>query len=130
MKIGKAHRNVRSANRRCETCYMILKNLKIYPYLTLVVWACRGASERQYIGAGGSRCANILAQGGLGVPIYWRRGASERQYIGAGGPRCANILAHRCPSPPIGNDDQAQCANKMFFVWRRVNRCANSIGGL
>ncbi len=104
MKIGKAHQNFRSANRRCETCYMILKNLKIYPILTLVVWACREA---------------------------W-----ERQYIGAGGPRCASILAHWCPPPPIGNFDQAQCAIKFFpcsvrhSYWRRVNRCANSIGGL
>ena len=65
--------------------YMILKNLKIYSFLTLVVWACRGALERQY--------------------------------IGAGGPRCANILAHRCPPPPIGKGDQAQCANKNFFVF-------------
>ena len=30
--------------------YMILKNLKVYPFLTLVVWACRV-----------DRCANILA---------------------------------------------------------------------
>ncbi len=72
MKIGKAHRNVRSANRRCETVYDI-ENLKVYPFLTLVVWACR---------------------------VDW----------------CANILAHRCPPPPIGNGDQAQLANKNFFV--------------
>ena len=65
--------------------YMILKNLKVYPFLTLVVWACRGASERQYIGA-------------------------ER-------PWCANILAHQCPPPPIGNADQAQSANNIFFVF-------------
>jgi hypothetical protein len=74
--------------------YMILKNLKVYPFLTLVVWACRVD-------------------------------------------RCANILAHQCPSPPIGNGDQAQCANKNFFVFRSatpigagVHRFANSIGGL
>jgi hypothetical protein len=54
--------------------YMILKNLKVYPFLTLVVWACRVD-------------------------------------------RCANILAHRCPPPPIGNGDQAQCANKIFFMF-------------
>ncbi len=54
--------------------YMILKNLKVYPCLTLVVWVCR---------------------------VDW----------------CANILAHPCPPPPIGNGDQAQCANKIFFVF-------------
>ncbi len=32
--------------------------------------------------------------------------------------RCTNILAHRCPPPPIGNDDQAQCANNFFFLVR------------
>ena len=31
--------------------------------------------------------------------------------------RSANILAHRCPPPPIGKGDQAQCANKYFFVF-------------
>ena len=79
MKTGKAHRNVRSPNRRCETCYMMLKNLKVYPFLTLVVWACRV----------------------IGAPIVMARGAS----------------VHRCPPPPIGNADQAQCANKIFFVF-------------
>jgi hypothetical protein len=54
--------------------YMILKNLKVYPFLTLVVWVCR-------------------------VDL------------------CANILAHGCPPPPIGNGNQAQCANKNFFVF-------------
>jgi hypothetical protein len=49
--------------------YMILKNLKVYPFLTLVVWACRV-----------DRCANS-------------------------------------PPPPIGDGDQAQCANKKFFVF-------------
>jgi hypothetical protein len=29
---------------------------------------------------------------------------------------CVNILAHRCPPPPIGNDDQARCANNFFFL--------------
>jgi hypothetical protein len=78
----------------------------------------------------------LLAEGDTGAPIYWRRGASERQYIGAGGPPCANILAHLCPPPPIGNADQAQCANNIFSCsvrhsyWRRVDRCANSIGGI
>ena len=76
-----------------------------------------GTSERQYIGAGGPRSANILAQGGLGAPIYWRRKASVRQYIGAERPRCANILAHQCPPPPIGNADQAQSANNIFFLF-------------
>jgi hypothetical protein len=66
---------------------------------------------------GGHRSANILAQGGLGAPIYWRRKASVRQYIGAERPRCANILAHQCPPPPIGNADQAQSANNIFFLF-------------
>ena len=46
--------------------YMILKNLKVYPFLTLVVWVCRwiGApivmarSVHQYIGAPMSPSAN------------------------------------------------------------------------
>ncbi len=53
---------------------MILKNLKVFPFLTLVVRECRVD-------------------------------------------RCANILAHRCPPPPIGDADQAQYANKIFFVF-------------
>jgi len=50
--------------------------------------------------------------------------------------RCANILAHRCPPPPIGNDDQARCANNFFSCsvrhpyWRRVHWCANRSGGI
>ncbi len=44
----------------------------------------------------------------FGAPIYWR-----------GGHRCANILAHRCAPPPIGNADQAQCANNFFFMFDR-----------
>ncbi len=38
-----------------------------------------GTPERQYIGAGGPRSANILAQKGLGAPIYWRTNVPLRQ---------------------------------------------------
>jgi hypothetical protein len=64
-----------------------------------------------------SNTSSVGVQGGLGAPVYWRRGASVRQYIGAGGPRSANILAQGGLGAPIGNDDQAQCANKNFFVF-------------
>ncbi len=31
--------------------------------------------------------------------------------------QCTNILAHWCPTPPIGNADQARCANNFFFLF-------------
>jgi hypothetical protein len=48
--------------------YMILKNLKVYPFLTLVMWACRV-----------DRCANSNGPGCIGAPIYWRTDVPLRQ---------------------------------------------------
>jgi hypothetical protein len=51
----------------------------------------------------------------IGAPIYWRRGASVRQYIGA-------------PMSPAQNKIFS-CSVRHSY-WRRVHRCANSIGGI
>jgi hypothetical protein len=57
MKIGKAHRNVRSANRRCKTVHDIEKSEGISLSNTSSV-SVQGGSVRQYIGAPMSPSAN------------------------------------------------------------------------
>ncbi len=47
---------------------MILKNLKVYPFLTLVVWACKV-----------DRCDKSNGIGCIGAPIYWRTDVPLRQ---------------------------------------------------
>ncbi len=131
MKTGKAHRNVRSANRRCKTGYMI-------PRVPQCLSPCFGTPPTPSpasVSPPWTKRGDTLAcrLRGWGVPIRttgenaWHiililillaRGTSERQYIGAGGPRCANIMVHRCPPPLIGYADQAQCANNIFFPVR------------
>jgi hypothetical protein len=130
MKIGEAHRNVRSAKRRCKTCYMIPRvpqclsprfgtpptpspasvsppGIKRGVHTRLQVKGLRGP-----IRTTGENAWHIIL---ILILLAW--GTSERQYIGAGGPRCTNIMAHRCPPSPIGYADQAQCANNIFFLF-------------
>jgi hypothetical protein len=57
MKIGKAHRNVRSANRRCETVHDIEKSEGL-PLSNTSSVGVQGGSVRQYIGASMSPSAN------------------------------------------------------------------------
>ncbi len=119
---------VRSANRRCITCYMIPRVPQCQSPRNGTQPTPSSASVSPLESKGGGH--THLRVKGLGVPIRrtgenaWHiililillaRGTSERQYIGTGGPRCANLLAHWCPPPPIGNADQAQCANNIFF---------------
>jgi hypothetical protein len=88
------------------------------PSTLFTLWTCRGFLLGR---------ANTIGAGWFGALILLAQGGSVRQYT---------VLAHRCPPPPIGNDDQARCANNFFscsvhhYYWRRVRRCANSIGGL
>jgi hypothetical protein len=137
MKIGEAHRNVRStssvnflrsvANRRCKTCYMIPRVPQcLSPCIgTPLLQVCpplapKGGHTHLWVkGLGGPNSDDwrkSLAYSIILILILLAQGTSECQYIGVGGPRCANILAHRCPPPPIGNADQAQCANNIFFL--------------
>jgi hypothetical protein len=51
-------------------------------------------------------CANTISAGWIGAPIYW---------------------AHRCPPPPIGNADQALCANYLNYVSRIFFRVGSAI---
>jgi hypothetical protein len=60
MKIGKAHRNVRSANRRCKTVHDIEKSSSVGVQGGLVRHNCNGA-------------------GCIGAPIYWRTDVPLRQ---------------------------------------------------
>jgi hypothetical protein len=48
--------------------YMILKNLEVYPFLTLVMWACRV-----------DLCANGNDVGCISAPIYLRTDVPLRQ---------------------------------------------------
>ncbi len=129
MKIGEAHPNVRSANRRCKTCYMIPRVPQCLsprigtpptpsPARVPPPWNQRGDTLTcglrgwgVQIQTTGENSWHII------LILILAQGTPKRQYIGAGGPRCANILAHRCPPPPIGNADQAQCANNIFFLF-------------
>ncbi len=61
MKIGKAHRNLWSANRRCEAVHDIEKS--------------EGISL--------SNTSSVGGEGDIGAPIAMARGASVRQNIGA-----------------------------------------------
>jgi hypothetical protein len=102
MKIGEAHQTVwcasfliflvRSANKRCETCYTSTIGAG---GIGAPIVVARGASVRQYIGAPMALSANrqhfpsMVSQLSFGdfffmfgPPLLLAQGASERQYIG------------------------------------------------
>jgi hypothetical protein len=130
MKIGEAHRNVRStssvnflrsvANRRCKTCYMIPRVPQcLSPCIgtpptpspaSVSPLAPKGGHTHLWVkGLGGPNSDDwrkSLAYSIILILILLAQGTSECQYIGVGGP----------PPPPIGNADQAQCANNIFFL--------------
>jgi hypothetical protein len=127
MKIGEAHRNVRSAS-----------------FLNFFLSVCQywdpthPLSCKQVCPPPGTKGGDTLTCGlsGLGPNSDdWRERLALCLLCGPAD-RCANILAHQCPPPPICNDDQAQCANNFFSCsvrhpyWRRVHRCANRSGGI
>jgi hypothetical protein len=126
MKIGEAHRNVRSAS--FLFFFVCLPILGPHPPPLL----------QASVSPPGTKGGDTLTCGlsGWGPNSDdWRESLALCLLCGPVD-RCANILAHRCPPPPIGNDDQAQCANNFFSCsvrhpyWCRVHRCANMSGGI